>query len=86
MPMHRARRIEQVLSVRRAEAVKDYLVNKGADPDMLVVAGLGSNDPVNAKTLAPETGAWNRPSRAVALRPRPLAHAGLKDQGMSSVI
>jgi outer membrane protein OmpA-like peptidoglycan-associated protein len=41
--------VNQVLSVRRAEAVKDYLVRRGADPDMLIVAGKGSNDPVNAK-------------------------------------
>jgi outer membrane protein OmpA-like peptidoglycan-associated protein len=45
----------QVLSVRRAEAVKEYLVRKGTDPDMLIIAGQGSKDPVNAKNpLAPE--------------------------------
>jgi len=35
------------LSVRRAEAVKEYLVQKGAEPGMLVVVGQGSKDPVN---------------------------------------
>ena len=47
--------VNQALSVRRAEAVKAYLVGKGADPSMLVIAGQGSKDPVNAKNpLAPE--------------------------------
>jgi len=45
----------EALSVRRAEAVKSYLVRKGADPAMLTTAGLGSKEPVNAKNpLAPE--------------------------------
>jgi outer membrane protein OmpA-like peptidoglycan-associated protein len=47
--------VNQSLSVRRAEAVKDYLVGKGADPSMLVIVGQGSKDPVNARNpLAPE--------------------------------
>ena len=37
----------QQLSVKRAEAVKDYLVSKGADPSMLTIAGQGSKDPAN---------------------------------------
>jgi OmpA-OmpF porin, OOP family len=45
----------QQLSVKRAEAVKEYLVQKGADPNMLSIAGQGSKDPVNpANPLAPE--------------------------------
>ena len=45
----------QQLSVKRAEAVKEYLVSKGADPTMLTIAGQGSKDPVNpANPLAPE--------------------------------
>jgi OOP family OmpA-OmpF porin len=45
----------QQLSVKRAEAVKDYLVSKGADPSMLTIAGQGSKDPANpANPLAPE--------------------------------
>jgi outer membrane protein OmpA-like peptidoglycan-associated protein len=43
------------LSVKRAEAVKEYLVQKGADSGMLIVVGQGSKDPVNASNpLAPE--------------------------------
>ncbi len=45
----------QQLSIKRAEAVKEYLVSKGADPNMLSIAGQGSKDPVNpANPLAPE--------------------------------
>jgi outer membrane protein OmpA-like peptidoglycan-associated protein len=47
----------QVLSLRRAEAVKSYLVQKGAEPDMLVVAGVGAKDLKNA---ANPTAAENR--------------------------
>jgi len=39
----------QQLSIKRAEAVKEYLVQKGADPSMLVVVGLGSKDLANPK-------------------------------------
>jgi outer membrane protein OmpA-like peptidoglycan-associated protein len=43
------------LSQRRAEAVKDYLVQLGADPAMLEPVGLGSSSPKNAKDpQAPE--------------------------------
>lgn len=34
----------QALSVRRAEAVKSYLVSHGADPAMLIVAGAGAKE------------------------------------------
>ena len=45
----------QQLSVKRAEAVKEYLVQKGADSSMLIVVGQGSKDPVNpSNPLAPE--------------------------------
>ena len=45
----------QQLSVRRAEAVKEYLVSKGADPNMLTISGAGSKDPANpANPLAAE--------------------------------
>lgn len=37
------------LSQRRAEAVRDYLVQSGADPAMLEPVGLGSTAPKNAK-------------------------------------
>jgi len=49
--------VNETLSVKRAEAVKAYLVQKGADPDMLVVVGLGSKNPVNP---ANPLGAENR--------------------------
>ena len=45
----------QALSQRRAEAVRDYLVEIGADPAMLDPVGLGSSSPKNSKDpLAPE--------------------------------
>ncbi|MBX3604151.1 MAG: OmpA family protein [Piscinibacter sp.] len=47
----------QVLSLKRAEAVKSYLVARGADPDMLVVVGVGSKDLKNASN---PTAAENR--------------------------
>ena len=37
------------LSLKRAEAVKKYLVDKGADPQMLVAVGQGAKEPKNAK-------------------------------------
>jgi OmpA-OmpF porin, OOP family len=47
----------QALSLRRAEAVKSYLVSKGAEPDMLVIVGVGAKDLKNA---ANPTAAENR--------------------------
>jgi outer membrane protein OmpA-like peptidoglycan-associated protein len=47
----------QVLSLKRAEAVKSYLVGKGADPEMLVIAGAGSKD---LKNPSNPTAAENR--------------------------
>lgn len=47
----------QALSVRRAEAVKAYLVQRGADPAMLQIEGVGSKAPANA---ANPTAAENR--------------------------
>jgi len=47
----------QALSVKRAEAVKGYLVERGADPAMLVVVGVGSKD---LKNSANPTAAENR--------------------------
>lgn len=38
----------QQLSLRRAEAVRSYLVQKGADPKMLSVVGVGAAEPKNA--------------------------------------
>ena len=37
------------LSQKRAEAVREYLVEKGADPTMLMPVGVGANAPKNAK-------------------------------------
>ena len=43
------------LSQRRAEAVRDYLVELGADPSMIVPVGVGANAPRNSKDpFAPE--------------------------------
>ena len=43
------------LSQKRAEAVKDYLVELGADPSMIEPVGVGANAPKNAKDpFAPE--------------------------------
>lgn len=39
----------ELLSQRRAEAVKDYLVSQGADPTMLEPVGLGANAPKNTR-------------------------------------
>lgn len=39
----------KALSVRRAESVKAYLVQRGADPAMLSIEGVGSQAPVNAQ-------------------------------------
>jgi outer membrane protein OmpA-like peptidoglycan-associated protein len=47
----------QVLSLRRAEAVKSYLVQHGAEADMLVAVGVGSTEPKNP---ANPTAAENR--------------------------
>jgi OmpA-OmpF porin, OOP family len=45
----------QSLSIRRAESVRDYLVGKGTDPALLLIEGVGANDPKNpAKPKADE--------------------------------
>ena len=45
----------QVLSQKRAEAVKAYLVDLGAEADMIAPVGVGANTPKNAKDpYAPE--------------------------------
>jgi outer membrane protein OmpA-like peptidoglycan-associated protein len=49
--------VNQPLSLRRAEAVKDYLVKNGADPAMLQAVGLGSKAP---KTGVDPAAAENR--------------------------
>lgn len=57
----------QALSLRRAEAVKAYLVGKGADPAMLVTAGAGSTQlknpasPNAAENRRVEIGRQNNP-------------------------
>jgi outer membrane protein OmpA-like peptidoglycan-associated protein len=37
-----------VLSLKRAESVKAYLVQKGAEPEMLIAIGQGAKEPKNA--------------------------------------
>jgi len=49
--------VNQTLSLKRAEAVKTYLVQKGAEAEMLIAVGVGSKDPKNA---AQPTAAENR--------------------------
>jgi OmpA-OmpF porin, OOP family len=45
----------QALSLKRAEAVRDYLVGKGTDAGLLVTEGVGDTDPKNpAKPKADE--------------------------------
>lgn len=45
----------QALSLKRAEAVRDYLVAKGTDAGLLVTEGVGATEPKNpAKPLADE--------------------------------
>ena len=41
--------VNLALSQKRAEAVREYLVEKGADPTMLMPVGVGANAPKNAK-------------------------------------
>ena len=49
--------VNEALSLKRAEAVKNYLVQKGADENMLLIVGEGAKDPINP---ANPTGAENR--------------------------
>lgn len=59
--------INQPLSQRRAEAVRDYLVKQGADPQMLQAVGMGSkalkvaNDPAAAENRRVEIGRTQAP-------------------------
>ena len=41
--------VNLALSQKRAEAVREYLVDKGADPSMLLPVGVGANVPKNSK-------------------------------------
>jgi outer membrane protein OmpA-like peptidoglycan-associated protein len=38
----------QALSLKRAESVRDYLVSKGTNPELLVIEGVGAAEPKNA--------------------------------------
>ncbi|MGH8796134.1 MAG: OmpA family protein [Caldimonas sp.] len=49
--------VNEALSLKRAEAVKSYLVQKGADEKMLLIVGEGAKDPINP---ANPLGAENR--------------------------
>jgi OOP family OmpA-OmpF porin len=42
----------QELSVRRANAVKDYMVSEGVDPGIIDVKGMGEADPVASNSTA----------------------------------
>ena len=47
----------EALSLRRAESVKSYLVEKGAEPEMLVIVGVGAKE---LKNTSNPTAAENR--------------------------
>lgn len=51
--------LNRALSLRRAQAVKDWLVRRGIDPARLIVVGYGSADPVDTNAT-PEGRANNR--------------------------
>jgi OmpA-OmpF porin, OOP family len=53
------------LSQRRAEAVKQYLVQKGVDPSRIAVRGLGKTNPVATNATA-EGRAENRRVEIIA--------------------
>ncbi len=57
----------QALSVRRAESVYRYLVNRGVDPERLRVQGFGMTNPVASN----ETEAGRAQNRRVELNPKP---------------
>lgn len=57
----------QALSVRRAESVYRYLVNRGVDPERLRVQGFGLTNPVASN----ETEAGRAQNRRVELNPKP---------------
>lgn len=57
----------QVLSERRAQAVKDYLINQGVTPGNIITIGRGENNPI-----APNTTEFGRQrNRRVVVRPIP---------------
>ena len=60
--------VNQALSLKRAEAARDYLVTKGVDAGLLVPVGVGSSDPLDA--AQPDS---PRNRRIVVLRDQPLA-------------
>jgi outer membrane protein OmpA-like peptidoglycan-associated protein len=47
------------LSLRRAEAVRDFIVSEGIDPSIIDVSGEGESNPV-ASNATPEGRAQNR--------------------------
>ncbi len=57
----------QALSVRRAESVYRYLVNRGVDPERLRVQGFGLTNPVASN----DTEAGRAQNRRVELNPKP---------------
>jgi OmpA-OmpF porin, OOP family len=54
------RAMNKALSVRRAAAVKDYLVSQGIDPNRIVSQGNGPDKPVCKEAPTPECRAANR--------------------------
>ena len=48
------------ISIRRAQAVADYLVNAGVSPDILRVLGCSTFEPVRTRAYSDDRGALNR--------------------------
>jgi outer membrane protein OmpA-like peptidoglycan-associated protein len=48
------------LSIRRAQAVADYLISKGVEPEILRVQGCSTFEPVKERAYTPDAKAMNR--------------------------
>jgi hypothetical protein len=48
------------LSIRRAQAVADYLISKGVSPEVLRVQGCSTFEPVVERAYTPDVRAMNR--------------------------
>lgn len=69
------------LSLRRAQAVADYLVSAGVEPDVLRVVGCSTFEPVRQRAYSAETRAENR---RVEVESTPTLVSDLQDRPASS--